>query len=234
MGGAAKTYFYENTFYQLSNPIPMPTPKCIIFDCDGVLVDSEAITFSVLAELCAGLGLPLTHEELEENFLGKSLNSVMAFIAAHIEGEMPEDFETRFREGTFAKFKTDIQPVRGIKALLAAVQVPVCVASSGPPHKIRLNLELTGLADHFNDNIFSCYDLEKWKPDPAVFLHAAKTMGFAPADCVVVEDSPAGVRGAVAGGFRVFGLAHEKNAAALRAAGAEVIFGLEELHGVLT
>jgi HAD superfamily hydrolase (TIGR01509 family) len=211
-----------------------PLPKCIIFDCDGVLVDSEAITFSVLGELCDGLGLHLTEDELEDNFLGKSLNSVMAFISARIDGALPEDFEAQFRAGTFARFKTDIKPVRGIKELLAKVKVPICVASSGPPHKIRLNLELTGLTDYFGENIFSCYDLGKWKPDPAVFLHAAKTMGFAPADCVVVEDSPAGVKGAVAGGFRVFGLAHPKNAEALRAAGAEVIFGLDELHGVLT
>lgn len=209
-------------------------PKCIIFDCDGVLVDSEAITFSVLGELCADLGLPLTHDELEDNFLGKSLNSVMAFITARIDGELPEDFEAQFRAGTFARFKTDIKPVPGIKALLAEVKVPICVASSGPPHKIRLNLELTGLTDYFGDNIFSCYDLGKWKPDPAVFLHAAATMGFAPTDCVVVEDSPAGVKGAVAGGFRVFGLANKKNARALRAAGAEVIFSLDELRELLT
>jgi len=209
-------------------------PKCIIFDCDGVLVDSEAITFGVLGELCTGLGLHLTEDELEDNFLGKSLNSVMAFIATRIDGELPEDFEAQFRAGTFARFKTDIKPVRGIKELLAKVEVPVCVASSGPPHKIKLNLDLTGLAGYFGKNIFSCYDLSKWKPDPAVFLHAAKTMGFSPADCVIVEDSPAGVKGAVAGGFRVFGLANKKNADALRAAGAEVIFGLEELYGVLT
>jgi len=179
-------------------------PKCIIFDCDGVLVDSEAITFGVLGELCAGLGLEMSDEELEDHFLGKSLNSVMAFIAEKIAGEMPEDFEAQFRAGTFARFKSDIKPVRGIRELLAEISVPICVASSGPPHKIRLNLELTGLTEHFGNNIFSCYDLGKWKPDPAVFLHAAKTMGFAPEECVVVEDSPAGVTGAVAGGFRVF------------------------------
>lgn len=209
-------------------------PKCIIFDCDGVLVDSEAITFSVLGELASELGLSMTHDELEDNFLGKSLNDVMLFISAHIPGELPDDFETRFRTMTFEKFKFGIQPVAGIKKLLDAIKVPICVASSGPPHKIRLNLKLTGLTDYFGDNIFSCYDIGKWKPDPAVFLHAATTMGFAPEECVVVEDSPAGVKGAVAGGFRAFGLAHAKNAKSLKAAGAEVIFSLEELHGILS
>jgi len=208
--------------------------NCIIFDCDGVLVDSEAITFGVLGEQCAELGLRMTHEELEDHFLGKSLNHIMAFVAGEIEGDIPDDFEAEFRRRTFERFQTDIRPVAGIGELLAKITVPVCVASSGPPHKIRMNLELTGLAERFGDNVFSCYDLGKWKPDPAVFLHAAATMGFAPARCVVVEDSPAGVRGAVAGGFRVFGLANKKNADALRSAGAEVIFSLGELHGVLT
>jgi len=209
-------------------------PKCIIFDCDGVLVDSEAITFGVLGVLAAEQGLPMTYDELEDNFLGKSLNDVMAFITQRSGRALPDDFEARFRAMTFEKFKTDIRPVEGIKQLLDGLSMPFCVASSGPPHKIRLNLELTGLADYFGENIFSCYDLGKWKPDPAVFLHAAKTMGFAPADCVVVEDSPAGVKGAVASGFRVFGLAHQKNAAMLREAGAEVILGLEELHEIVT
>lgn len=209
-------------------------PKCIIFDCDGVLVDSEAITFGVLGELAAEQGLPMTYDELEDNFLGKALNEVMAFIAQRSGRELPDDFEARFRAMTFERFKTDIKPVAGIKELLDGVKVPFCVASSGPPHKIRLNLELTGLEKYFGDNIFSCYGLGKWKPDPAVFLHAAATMGFTPADCVVVEDSPAGVKGAVAGGFRVFGLAHQKNAETLAAAGAEVIFSLDELHGVIT
>ncbi|TXF90614.1 HAD family hydrolase [Neolewinella aurantiaca] len=214
---------------------PNPSkPQCIIFDCDGVLVDSEAITFGVLGELCAEQGLHMSDDEREDHFLGKSLNDVMAFIAARTGRELPDDFETRFRAMTFEKFKTDIRPVAGIEDLLNRINVPFCVASSGPPHKIRLNLELTGLADYFGENIFSCYDLGKWKPDPAVFLHAATTMGFAPANCVVIEDSPAGVKGAVAGGFRVFGLAHQKNASVLEDAGAEVIFGLNELHGVIT
>lgn len=211
-----------------------PLPQCIIFDCDGVLVDSEAITFGVLGTLAAEQGLPMSYDELEDNFLGKSLEDVMAYISRHSGRTLPDNFEERFRALTFEKFKTDIRPVAGIKELLAKITAPFCVASSGPPHKIRLNLGLTGLAEYFADNIFSCYELGKWKPDPAIFLHAAATMGFAPADCVVVEDSPAGVRAAVAGGFRVFALAHQKNAAALAAEGGEVIFSLDELHGVIT
>lgn len=208
-------------------------PKCIIFDCDGVLVDSEAITFGVLHEMCDERGLKMTHEELEDRFLGKSLQHIMQFIGAQTGGEGMAVFEPDFRVRTFARFQTDIQPVNGIIAILDDLLVARCVASSGPPHKIRMNLELTGLAHYFGDDIFSCYELKRWKPDPAIFLHAAKNMGFSPGHCVVVEDSPAGIKGAVAGGFRVFGLANAKNEGALAEAGAEVIHHLSELRQYL-
>jgi len=195
----------------------MNFPQCIIFDCDGVLVDSEPITFSVLAKMSREVGLALSEAELGKLFLGKSLNSIIRFLEGETGKSLIGSFEADFRQRTFARFRTDLQPVAGIKELLEWLMVPVCVASSGPPHKIRMNLEITGLTDYFGANVFSCYDLKRWKPDPAVFLHAAQTMSFTPQQCVVIEDSPVGVRGAKAGGFRTFG------------EGAEVIHRLEEL-----
>jgi HAD superfamily hydrolase (TIGR01509 family) len=208
-------------------------PKCIIFDCDGILVDSEQITFSVLAAMSKEAGLGLSEAELEANFLGKSLNSIIAFIEQATGKSLVETFEPEFRQRTFAKFKTDLQPVDGTTELLDRLTIPFCVASSGPPHKIRMNLKLTGLDRYFGEHIFSCYDLKRWKPDPAVFLHAAATMGFSPKECVVIEDSPTGVQGAVAGGFRTYGLARHGNDHLLAEAGAIVFQHMNELEGVL-
>ncbi|WP_020568734.1 HAD family hydrolase [Neolewinella persica] len=212
---------------------PVTPPKCIIFDCDGILVDSEHITFSVLAEMSREVGVRLSEAELETNFLGKSLNSIIAFLEAETGQSLLATFEPDFRKRTFAKFKTDLKPVDGIKELLDRLTVPVCVASSGPPHKIRMNLKLTGLAGYFGENTFSCYDLKRWKPDPAVFLHAAATMGYPPAECVVVEDSPTGIKGAVDGGFTAYGLTRHGNDQMLAAAGATVYHHHDELHELL-
>ncbi|MEM9928426.1 MAG: HAD family hydrolase [Bacteroidota bacterium] len=211
----------------------IPSPAAIIFDCDGILVDSEAITFSVLAEMAGEAGLHLSLQELEQHFLGKSLNEIILFLEQETGQSLLPTFEPDFRQRTFAKFKTDLQPVPGIHALLDRLQIPIAVASSGPPHKIRMNLELTQLTDYFGDNVFSCYDLQKWKPDPAVFLAAAQHLGFSPEQCVVVEDSPPGVAGAVAGGFRTYALARHGNDAALAAAGATVYQHHDELYGLL-
>ena len=105
-----------------------------------------------------------------------------------------------------------MQPVKGIKEVLINLELPFCVASSGPENKIRLNLELSGLLPYFENKIFSCYTIEKWKPDPAVFLWAAETMGFAPEECLIIEDSLSGVYAAKNGGFDVFGFtAHDYN-----------------------
>lgn len=208
-------------------------PRCIIFDCDGILVDSEQITFSVLAAMSKEAGLSLSEAELEANFLGKSLNSIIAFIEQATGKSLVNNFESEFRERTFTKFKTDLQPVDGTTELLERLTLPICVASSGPPQKIRMNLELTGLDHYFGDHIFSCYDLKRWKPDPAIFLHAADIMGFLPQECVVIEDSPTGVQGAVAGGFRTYGLARHDNDQRLAAAGAVVFQHMGELIDLL-
>lgn len=214
-------------------PTPITPPKCIIFDCDGILVDSEHITFSVLAEMSKEAGLGLSETALEANFLGKSLNSIITFLEAETGQSLFETFESEFRQRTFAKFKTDLKPVDGTTELISRLTVPFCVASSGPPHKIRMNLKLTGLDGYFGEHLFSCYDLKRWKPDPAVFLHAAATMGFAPEECVVIEDSPTGVRGAVAGGFRTYGMARHGNDHLLAEAGAIVFQHMNELEGLL-
>jgi HAD superfamily hydrolase (TIGR01509 family) len=185
--------------------------KCIIFDCDGVLVDSEGISNSVLIEMAKEIGVKITHEYALENFSGKSLKNCLAYIENVLGEKLPNDFESRFRNKTFSAFKTDLQPINGIHELLNQIEVSFCVASSGPPEKIKLNLTTTHLINHFEDRIFSSYDIGSWKPNPEIFLYAAKKMGFEIAECVVIEDSITGIQAAKAGGFDVIGFVNDNN-----------------------
>lgn len=186
--------------------------QCVIFDCDGVLVDSEPIASQVMVDMANELGANIDLDYALKNFKGTSIHECQEHIAGLVEHEMPVDFLPRFRERSFASFKKNIKPVEGIAQVLRNLVLPFCVASSGPENKIRLNLELTGLLPFFEDRIFSCFAIEKWKPDPAVFLWAAETMGFQPHECLVIEDSLSGVDAARSGGFDVFGFtAHDYN-----------------------
>lgn len=186
--------------------------KCIIFDCDGVLIDSETIAIGVLVDMANDLGANIEKEGSVTKFKGKSFNLCMEVISNSINKPLPETFEADYRVNTFKAFKEEIQPIEGIKEVLEKIKLPFCVASSGPENKIELNLEITGLLPHFKNKIFSCYAIQKWKPEPDIFLWAAKTMGFKPEECLVIEDSLSGVRAAKAGGFDVFGFtAHDYN-----------------------
>jgi HAD superfamily hydrolase (TIGR01509 family) len=179
--------------------------KCIIFDCDGVLIDSEAIAIGTLVEMANNLGAEMDLEASIIDLKGKALNLCLKIVAGLIDKPLPENFEADYRTNTFKAFKEKIQPIKGIKDVLDNLNLPFCVASSGPENKIRLNLELTGLLPYFENKIFSCYAIQKWKPEPDIFLWAAKTMGFKPDECLVIEDSVSGVKGAKKGGFDVFG-----------------------------
>ncbi len=181
--------------------------KCVIFDCDGVLVDSEPIGNQVMVDMTNELGVDIDLDYAYQNFKGNALKTCISQISELVNIEMPSNFESEYRRRSFEKFKKEIQPVEGIIEVVENLKIPFCVASSGPENKIRLNLELTGLLPYFESKIFSCYAIQKWKPDPAVFLWAAETMGFQPSECVVIEDSLIGVNAALEGGFDVFGFA---------------------------
>lgn len=184
--------------------------KCIIFDCDGVLVDSEPLSNQVMVDLVNQCGATIDLEYAYTYFKGNSLQNCIDRISKLIGKEIPFDFEKEYRKQSFEKFKKEIQPISGIKNILDNLEIPFCVASSGPENKIRLNLELTGLLPYFENKIFSCYTIKKWKPDPSVFLWASETMGFTPKECLVIEDSPIGIEAAIRGNFDVFGFtAHD-------------------------
>ena len=179
--------------------------KCGIFDCDGVLVDSEPIGNQILVDMANQLGANIDVDYAYKHFKGGKMQSCVDKIAALINQPIPEDFTSIYRQKSFEAFKANIQPVEGVADLIKNLNIPFCVASSGPENKIRLNLEHTGLLPYFENNIFSCYTIQKWKPSPAIFLWAAETLGFSPKDCVIIEDSITGVRAAKNGGFDVIG-----------------------------
>ena len=179
--------------------------KCIIFDCDGVLVDSEPIANAVLVEMANDYGANIDLEYAFKHFKGGSMQSCVDKILELIKEPLPDNFVEDYRKRSFEAFKKDVKPVEGVKHVLENLNIPFCVASSGPVEKIRFNLELTGLLPHFENRIFSCYTINKWKPDPAVFLWAADIMKFKPNDCLIIEDSLTGLKAAKNGGFDAFG-----------------------------
>jgi HAD superfamily hydrolase (TIGR01509 family) len=198
-----------------------------------VLVDSEAISAKIFQEMVSELGCNLDFETVLEQITGTSMKENLKFFSEKINGELPTDFETEFRKRSYKAFKTDLTPIKGIHDLLNKIKIPVGVASSGPVEKIKLNLTTTNLIHFFGDNIFSSYEIQSWKPDPEIYLHAAKKMGFKPSECAVIEDSIAGVKAAKAGGFDVFGFAHDKNKTEFEELGARVFFEMDELEHLL-
>lgn len=204
-------------------------PDLILFDCDGVLVDSEMLSSRLLAEALAAEGHPLTAAECRARFTGISIRSAIETIETERGRPLPADFEDRLRANDLAVFARELKAVPGVAEALARIPTPKCVASSGAPEKIRHSLTVTGLIGFFEPHLFSAHMVERGKPAPDLFLHAAARMGVAPPRCVVVEDSAAGIQAARAAGMPVLGFAGgghagDGYAAMLRAAGAAVVF----------
>ncbi len=208
--------------------------KCILFDCDGVLVDSEPIALSTLVNLANRFGVDIDLEFATQYFKGNSFKEVMAIIELFRKKPLPNNFEQTYRTITFDRFQKELKLIPGITELIPQLKIPFAVVSSGPRNKIRHNLKLTGLIDHFEENIFSCYDLQKWKPNPAIYIHAAKKMGFDPKECLIIEDSLMGVQAGVASGASVYAYAaHAHNKEALQATGAKLFYNMSDLLEIL-
>jgi HAD superfamily hydrolase (TIGR01509 family) len=211
----------------------MTNIKCILFDCDGVLVDSEAIGNQILLNMAAKYGLKISLNEAYKKFNGRSLKDCFQQIEQLINQPLPENFEIAYRKKSFEAFATQIKPVKGVLKFLNSLTIPYCVASSGPVEKIQLTLKTAGLIDKFENKIFSSYQINSWKPDPGIFLHAAQEMGFSVNECIVIEDSIAGIIAAKRGGFKVFGIANETNSKELENEGAIIFYTFEELATLL-
>ncbi|MES2584001.1 MAG: HAD-IA family hydrolase [Pseudomonadota bacterium] len=177
------------------------TPLLVIFDLDGTLVDSETLCNQAFLDLLPALTDPV--EALVDRYRGAKLAVTMRDIESRLGAALPDNFEKLYRQRVAELFAADLKPMPGAADMLAALEHPFCIASSGPPAKIAHSLALTGLAPYFGDRTFSAYTVGSWKPEPGLFLHAAATMGFAPEQCVVVEDSAVGLAAAAAARMRV-------------------------------
>ena len=206
----------------------------MIFDCDGVLVDSERLAVAIDVELLGGLGWEITAEEVVERFVGRSTDHMRAEIEAHTGSALPRGWYDPFQRRLREVFEAELAPVDGIVEALDAIAVPTCVASSGSHEKMRFTLGLTGLYDRFEGRIFSASEVANGKPAPDLFLHAAERMGAEPEACAVVEDSRWGVEAARAAGMRALGYAGGVTpASVLERAGAEVFDEMRELPALL-
>ncbi|MEI7036548.1 HAD family hydrolase [Fulvimonas yonginensis] len=199
-------------------------PGLVIFDCDGVLVDSEPIANRVFARMLAEQGLVLTQAQMFELFVGRTMAHCLALAAERLGRPLPADFEDEHDRRLFAALAAELLPVPGVAQVLDALAVPYCVASNGAPDKLRFSLRQTGLLPRFEGRVFSAVEVARGKPAPDLFLHAARRLGVAPATCVVVEDSPAGVAAGVAAGMTVLGFAAGTPPARLHEAGAHRLF----------
>ncbi|MFJ2744515.1 HAD family hydrolase [Streptomyces sp. NPDC087440] len=210
--------------------------ELVIFDNDGVLVDSEPLSNRILSGYLTELGHPTTYEDSLRDYMGAAVHRVHDLVRERTGQELPEDFGDQLHERVFAAFERELQPVAGVEDVLAnlvAEGVPYCVASSGSHERIRVGHRRTGLDEWFEEEwLFSSEDVGKGKPAPDLFLFAAERMGVAPERCVVVEDSPLGVQAARAAGMDVYGFTAMTPAERLE--GAKGYFSdMKELLGLL-
>lgn len=189
---------------------PLTSYDLVIFDCDGVLVDTERLQVHIESRLLTELGWPLTPADVVRRWMGHTEAEMLADIAEELGAEAAERYRGRVSPEIEAAFARELTEVAGISNLLDgldAAGVRTCVASSGSHERMAMTLGLTGLADRFDGRIFSAVDVARGKPAPDLFLHAAARMGADPSRCAVIEDSASGVRAAVAAGMDVFGFA---------------------------
>lgn len=190
---------------------PVSDIRAVIFDSDGTLVDSEVPGMDLLHQMALGAGVRLSRAEAHARFRGERMADIAAWIGSQVE-DKPEDFEFHFtktyREALSRRFREDLRAMPGAFELLSRLTIPFGVATNGPMEKVRLTLELTGLLPLVGERIFSAYDHGCFKPDPGLFLTAARALGQEPGHCAVVEDSIPGIAAGVAAGMQVFSL-HE-------------------------
>jgi HAD superfamily hydrolase (TIGR01509 family) len=208
--------------------------ELVIFDCDGVVVDSERLVHEVFGSFIRGLGANLSSERINELFLGRRLADCLAIVEGITGRPAPPDALERYREERDRVLRERVQPVEGVREVLEGLAAPYCIASSGDHAKMRATLGTTGLLPLFDGRIYSATEVAHGKPAPDVFLLAAERMGVAPARAAVIEDSVNGVRAGHAAGMTVFGFAGLVPAAALAAAGAAQTFtAMRELPALL-
>jgi HAD superfamily hydrolase (TIGR01509 family) len=209
--------------------IPALNVDLVIFDCDGVLVDSEVISCRAHAETLTRHGYPITAEQVLERFLGVSDREARLIVESEIGARLPDDFELQVKQATLQFYGSDLRAISYVGEAIASIDLPKCVASSGTPEKIRHGLTCAGLYDLLAPSIFSATQVERGKPAPDLFLFAAGQMQASPTRCLVIEDSVPGITGALAAGMTVLGFHGGSHCRpgygdTLRAAGAAMTF----------
>lgn len=174
--------------------------ECLIFDLDGTLVDSEILCLQGYCDTVPDLDWDAHY--IAKHFRGWKLNLIVEAIEKHIGRTLPDNFEEIYRARVAELFEDQLKPFDGVLELVASLDRPKCIASAGPIKKMRHSLGLTGLLPYFDPHLFSSYVIQSWKPEPDLFLHAAKTMGFEPDACLVIEDSPVGIEAARRAGMQ--------------------------------
>lgn len=208
-------------------------PKGIIFDCDGVLVETEPIAIKVLVECLFDIGIDLDFEKTLLDCRGGNLNDhLMRYSKIHNK-EVPTNFIENFRERMYLRFEDGVKAVPGVHDLMKDLRLPYSVASNGPMKKMQVTLKMSELLHYFEGEIYSAYDIQAWKPDPKIYLIVAEKMGLNPKDCLVVEDSEPGIRAGIDAGMQVWGYAEPGRREELEKTGARVFEHMSELKDFL-
>lgn len=178
-------------------------PDLVIFDCDGVLIDSEIISATTLMKLLEHHGLQLDLQHVQRHFLGRSFPTVAASIRTEFNLDLPASFESDYRRILLQSFERQLKPSEGVISVLDTLDVPFCVATSSSPERVQCSLRITGLDRYFVGHTYTASEVKRGKPAPDLFLHVAAKEGFEPANCLVIEDSLPGVEAADAAGMNV-------------------------------
>jgi HAD superfamily hydrolase (TIGR01509 family) len=206
--------------------------ELVIFDCDGVLVDSDRISLRVQAEWIRELGLEMTYEDCVREFLGLGMPDTLRILVERLGRPLPRGWEADLAEAVREAFQEELEPVEGVVGALEEIDLPTCIASSGSHRKMEMTLGLTGLRDRFEGRIYSGEEVRCGKPAPDLFLHAATSMGVAPERCVVIEDSPFGVTAARAANMAVLGYA-PTHGHRLESRGASTFESMQDLPALI-
>lgn len=177
--------------------------KCVIFDCDGTLVDSEYLCNQGISIMLEKFNVQRSPADIMQCYKGVELKKIISSLAFEHDLQISEDFIPDYRKVVTELFNSELKAIEGVNEVLKTLSLPICVATNGPKEKAKHALELTDLIGYFEDRIYSAFDIASWKPSPELFIHTARSMGFAPEQCLVVEDSIVGVEAANRAGIPV-------------------------------
>lgn len=205
----------------------------VIFDCDGVLVDSEALGTRVLLEIAGEFGYLMGLDQAVPLFRGVKMAECIEIIQEQTKRPVPSTFTDTFRSRCAEVFARELRMIDGIDAALDQIEIPTCVVSSSPTEKVAMMLNITGLLPRFEGRLYSAYEIGIWKPDPGLFLHVARQLGVQPSNCIVVEDSVVGVKAGVAAGMHTLGYGSPPYTDLLQREGAHIFANMRDLPGIV-